>query len=65
MDRTDGQNLIRTLPNLRIVVMDRAHASMRILQRTWDKDEYLKSLLNPLLWDSQSLVRAQKKLASH
>ena len=53
----DDQCLIQTLPNLKLVVMDRAHASRRILQRTWDKDEYLNSLLKPILWDSQSLVR--------
>jgi hypothetical protein len=54
---SDDQCLIQALPNLKLVVMDRAHASRRILQRTWDKDEYLNSLLKPILWDSQSLVR--------
>jgi hypothetical protein len=37
--------------------MDRAHASRRVLQRTWDKDAYLDSILKALIWDKQSLVR--------
>ena len=53
----DHQRLVRTLPNLQLVVMDRAHASRRVLQRTWDKDEYLNSILKPIIWDKQSLVR--------
>ena len=53
----DHQRLIRPLPNLQLVLMDRAHASRRLLQRTWDKDEYLDSILKALIWDKQSLVR--------
>jgi hypothetical protein len=48
---------VKTLPNLQLVVMDRAHASRRLLQRTWDKDEYFNSILHPLIWDKHSLVR--------
>ena len=51
------QHLIRPLPNLQLVLMDRAHASRRVLQITWDKDEYLDSILKALIWDKQSLVR--------
>ncbi len=51
------QHLIRPLPNLQLVLMDRAHASRRVLQRTWDKDEYVDSILKALIWDKQSLVR--------
>ena len=49
--------LVRPLPNLKLVLMDRAHASRRVLQRTWDKDEYLNSILKALIWDKSSLVR--------
>jgi hypothetical protein len=53
----DHPSLIRPLPNLKLVLMDRAHASRRLLQRTWDKDEYVNSMLNALIWNKQSLVR--------
>ena len=58
-----GQMLLPTstsehaLPNLKMVCRDRAHASRRLLQRTWDKDDYIRGILGPLLWDEQSLVR--------
>ena len=51
------QHLIRPLPNLQLVLMDRAHASRRVLQITWDTYEYLDSILTALIWDKQSLVR--------
>ena len=57
-EETQGHpSLIRPLPNLKLVLMDRAHASRRLLQRTWDKDEYVNSMLNALIWNKQSLVR--------
>jgi hypothetical protein len=56
-DDANHRRWIQPLPNLKLVVMDRAHASRRILQRTWDKDDYLNKLLKALIWDKQSLVR--------
>jgi hypothetical protein len=54
------QHLIRPLPNLQLVLMDRAHASRRVLQRTWDKYEYLDSILKALIWGKQSLLRVMQ-----
>ena len=45
------------LPNLKIVVRDKAHASRRLLSRPWAADAYLKQTLNTLLFKHKSIVR--------
>ena len=44
------------LPNLRLVIRDAAHASRRLLSRTWCQDPYFKRLLDALLWNKNSLA---------
>ena len=45
------------LPNLRLVIRDAAHASRRLLSRTWCQDPYIKRLLDALLWNKNSLAK--------
>jgi hypothetical protein len=45
------------LPNLRLVIRDAAHASKRLLSRTWCQEPYIKRLLDALLWNNNSLAK--------
>ena len=45
------------LPNLRLVIRDAAHASRRLLSRTWSQDPYVKRLLDALLWNKNLLAK--------
>lgn len=45
------------LPNLKVIVRDKAHASRRLLSRPWAADAYLKATLDVLLFKQKSIVR--------
>ena len=45
------------LPNLRLVIRDSAHASRRLLSRTWNQDPYFRRLGGVLLWNKNSLAK--------
>ena len=52
--RTGGK---AQLPNLRLVIGDAAHASRRLLFRTWNRDPYIRCLVGTLLWNKNSLAQ--------
>jgi len=45
------------LPNLKLVIRDKAHASRRLLSRPWVVDVFLKTTLDTLLFKKKSIVR--------
>ena len=55
--RTRGEG---HLPNLRIVTRDPAHASRRLLSRTWKRDPYIIHLVGALLWNKNSLAKTMR-----
>ena len=45
------------LPRLRLITRDKAHASRRLLQRTWTADTYISCLTSLVLYSKQSLAK--------
>ena len=51
-----GRILSDVPSNLRLVLVDRAHACHRILSRAWDKDDYMKSSAGAALLEKGPLM---------